>query len=58
MQENDPPAPSATKASVTSPKNASDAAGLGISVYALILFGGALAFFAYTYLQGQKKVEL
>ncbi|KAK6427918.1 hypothetical protein LTR95_015944 [Oleoguttula sp. CCFEE 5521] len=53
--ENDPPAPSAKPAGVSVPKNASDATGLGISVYALILFGGALAFFAYTYLYANKK---
>ncbi|KAJ9627251.1 hypothetical protein H2203_003713 [Taxawa tesnikishii (nom. ined.)] len=32
-----------------------DAAGLGVGVYALILVGGALAFFAYQYLQANSE---
>ncbi|KAK5135814.1 hypothetical protein LTR08_004641 [Meristemomyces frigidus] len=52
------PAPRAqTATSSSTSQSATDAAGLGIGVYALILVGGALAFFAYQYLQsnGQNK---
>lgn len=55
VQENDPPAKTAQQSTSTQSKSA-DAAGLGIGVYALILVGGALAFFAYQYLQaGQQQ---
>ncbi|KAK5737325.1 hypothetical protein LTR17_006742 [Elasticomyces elasticus] len=37
------------------PQSASDAAGLGIGVYAIILVGGALAFFAYQYLASSSQ---
>jgi len=51
------PSPKITASTSTAAKSSSDAAGLGIGVYALILVGGALAFFAYQYLQssGQNK---
>ncbi|KAK3115320.1 hypothetical protein LTR53_005447 [Teratosphaeriaceae sp. CCFEE 6253] len=53
------PAPSSSGPTSTSakPQSASGAAGLGLGVYALILVGGALAFFAYQYLSssGQHK---
>ncbi|KAK5124869.1 hypothetical protein LTR85_001059 [Meristemomyces frigidus] len=48
------PAPHTSAPTTTAPKSASDAAGLGIGVYAIILVGGALAFFAYQYLQGSQ----
>ncbi|TKA27373.1 putative cytochrome b5 [Salinomyces thailandicus] len=58
-QEGDPPAhgaPSSSSATSTAPKSGSEATGLGIGVYALILVGGALAFGAYQYLQaGQQQ---
>lgn len=56
LQENDPPAASTTTKS-SAPKTSSEAAGLGIGLYAIILVGGALAFFGYQYLQssGQQK---
>ncbi|EMC99512.1 hypothetical protein BAUCODRAFT_29858 [Baudoinia panamericana UAMH 10762] len=44
------PKPS-TSTTPGAPKTTSDSAGLGIGVYALILVGGAAAFFAYQYLQ-------
>ncbi|KAI7173241.1 hypothetical protein KC316_g9178, partial [Hortaea werneckii] len=56
-QEGDPApktsAPSTSTAS-SAPKT-SDAGGLGMGVYALILVGGAVAFFAYQYLQSQQQ---
>lgn len=45
------PSPKATTTSTASgPKSSSDATGLGIGVYALILVGGVLAFVAYQFL--------
>jgi cytochrome b5 len=58
IQQPGDPQPKTSTSTSTAPKSGTDAAGLGIGVYALILVGGALAFFAYQYLQqsaGQQK---
>lgn len=34
-----------------------DATGLGIGVYAIVLIGGAAAYFAYNYLQAQQAAQ-
>ncbi|KEY66867.1 hypothetical protein S7711_05221 [Stachybotrys chartarum IBT 7711] len=50
------PAPKASAPSSTahaSPK--SDSAGMGIGAYAVVVIGGAAAYFAYNYLQAQKS---
>ncbi|KAK5113275.1 hypothetical protein LTR62_003612 [Meristemomyces frigidus] len=52
----DPAPKTATTSAVNAgPKSSTDAAGLGMGVYALILVGGALAFFAYQYLQSNQQ---
>ena len=53
-QEGDP-APKATASTTTSTAPKTEAGGMGVGVYALILVGGALAFFAYQYLQGAQN---
>ncbi|WPH02391.1 putative cytochrome b5 [Acrodontium crateriforme] len=50
---NDPPAPAAAKSSNSYTKTQDNAAGLGIGAYAMILIGGAAAYFAYQYMQQQ-----
>ncbi|KAI7699269.1 hypothetical protein KC353_g16543, partial [Hortaea werneckii] len=55
-QAGDPaPKSSAPSTSTASAPKTSDAGGLGMGVYALILVGGAVAFFAYQYLQSQQQ---
>ncbi|TKA83028.1 putative cytochrome b5 [Friedmanniomyces simplex] len=55
-QAGDPsPSTSAPNSTPGRPQSASDSAGLGIGVYALILVGGALAFFAYQYLASNSQ---
>ncbi|KAK3691776.1 hypothetical protein LTR37_013186 [Vermiconidia calcicola] len=52
--EGDPkPKSSGSTATSTTPKT--DAGGLGIGVYAIILVGGAAAFFAYQYLSSNQN---
>nr|POF20137.1 putative cytochrome b5 [Quercus suber] len=53
--ENDPPAKSSLQQSTASKSGSTDAGGLGVGVYALIVVGGALAYFAYQYLQGSSQ---
>ncbi|KAK4549360.1 hypothetical protein LTR36_006357 [Oleoguttula mirabilis] len=53
-EQGDPAPKTSGPSTTTASKSASDAAGLGIGVYALILVGGALAFFAYQYLQSNQ----
>lgn len=56
LQEGDPPAKtSASTSTAQASKPATDAGGLGMGVYALILVGGALAFFAYQMLGAGKS---
>ncbi|KAK3673940.1 hypothetical protein LTR78_006142 [Recurvomyces mirabilis] len=49
------PAPKTSTTSSSAPKSSTDAAGLGIGVYAIVLVGAALAFFAYQYLQSNQQ---
>ncbi|KAF2764256.1 cytochrome b5 [Teratosphaeria nubilosa] len=56
-KEGDPAPKISTSTSAPSKVGSSDAAGLGIGVYALILAGGALAFFAYQYLQSSSQKQ-
>jgi hypothetical protein len=55
-QEGDPKPKS--YAQPTSSASTSDGAGLGVGLYAIVLLGGALAFGAYKYLQGQSQQEV
>ncbi|KAH9826904.1 cytochrome b5 [Teratosphaeria destructans] len=57
LQDGDPAPKISTSTSTPSKVGGSDAAGLGIGVYALILAGGALAFFAYQYLQSSSQKQ-
>ncbi|TKA52375.1 putative cytochrome b5 [Friedmanniomyces simplex] len=55
-QAGDPsPSTSAPSSTPGRPQSATDSAGLGIGIYALILVGGALAFFAYQYLASNSQ---
>ena len=54
QQEGDPE-PKTTTSSTGTAAHKTDAGGLGIGVYALILVGGAVAFFAYQYLQSNQN---
>ncbi|KAF2026592.1 cytochrome b5 [Setomelanomma holmii] len=54
-QEGDPKPKS--YAQPTSSATTSDGASTGVGLYAIILLGGALAFGAYKYLQGQSQKE-
>ncbi|KAK3051718.1 hypothetical protein LTR09_007018 [Extremus antarcticus] len=54
-QEGDPKPKTSTTTSSSSSAATSSAGGLGVGVYALILVGGALAFFAYQYLQSSSQ---
>lgn len=57
MQPGDPK-PNAPKPGAVSPAaSTGDAAGLGIGVYAIVLIGGAAAYFAYNYLQAQQAAQ-
>ncbi|QIX02137.1 hypothetical protein AMS68_007654 [Peltaster fructicola] len=54
-QEGDP-APRATATATTSSSGtASESGGLGVAAYVLIIAGGALAYFAYSYMQTQQS---
>jgi hypothetical protein len=55
-QEGDPKPKS--YAQPTTSASTSDGAGVGFGLYAIILLGGALAFGAYKYLQGQSQQEV
>jgi hypothetical protein len=55
-QEGDPKPKS--YAQPTSSASTTDGAGLGVGLYAIVLLGGALAFGAYKYLQGQSQQEV
>ncbi|CAK7201115.1 hypothetical protein SEUCBS139899_003817 [Sporothrix eucalyptigena] len=52
-QEGDPSPTSHTGA--VAPKAQTDAAGLGIGLYAFLAIGGAIAYFGYQYLQQQQQ---
>lgn len=53
LQEGDPkPKVGSSTSTSTAPKT--DAGGLGLGVYAIILIGGAAAFFAYQYMQSSQ----
>lgn len=47
------PAPSSHGAAPSSGSGSSDSSGLGVGLYAVILVGGAIAYYAYQYLQMQ-----
>ena len=53
-QEGDP-APKTSASTTTASTPSTDAGGMGVGVYVLILVGGALAFFAYQFLAGGSK---
>jgi hypothetical protein len=55
MQEGDPKPKSYSQTS--SSAQPSDGASTGVGLYAIILLGGALAFGAYKYLQGQSQEQ-
>jgi hypothetical protein len=56
QQEGDPKPKS--YAQPTTSASTSDGAGVGVGLYAIVLLGGALAFGAYKYLQGQSQGEV
>lgn len=49
------PAPKAAAPSASSSSSAGSSGGLGAGLYAIIVVGGALAYFAYSYLQSQSE---
>lgn len=51
------PTPKAPKPGAVTPATTGDATGLGIGVYAIVLIGGAAAYFAYQYLQAQQQQQ-
>ncbi|PSS03440.1 cytochrome b5 [Coniella lustricola] len=52
------PTPKAPKpGAVTPAASTGDATGLGIGVYAFVLIGGAISYFAYQYLQAQQQQQ-
>lgn len=51
------PTPKAPKPGAVTPASTGDATGLGIGVYAIVLIGGAAAYFAYQYLQAQQQQQ-
>ena len=55
-QEGDPKPKSYSQ--TTSSATATDGASTGVGLYAIVLLGGALAFGAYKYLQGQSQQEV
>lgn len=58
LQQPGDPTPKAPKpGAVTPAASTGDATGLGIGVYAIVLIGGAAAYFAYQYLQAQQEQQ-
>ena len=51
------PAPSSQGATPSSGSGSSDNSGLGIGLYAVILVGGAIAYYAYQYLQNAEAQQ-
>ena len=52
------PEPKAHKPGAVAPAaSTGDATGLGIGVYAIVVIGGAAAYFAYNYLQAQQAQQ-
>jgi hypothetical protein len=50
-QANDPPAKAQQTTSSSTSTGSAQPGGMGVGLYAIILVGGALAFFGYQYLQ-------
>lgn len=57
MQPGDPQPNAPKPGAVTHSASTGDATGLGIGVYAIVLIGGAAAYFAYNYLQAQQAAQ-
>ena len=55
LQEGDPAPKSAAQQVADTRKSAQSSGGLGVGVYAFILIGAALAFFAYQQMQSSEK---
>lgn len=53
--EGDPKPKAAATATTSASATASEAGGLGVAAYILIIVGGAAAYLAYNYLQGQQS---
>jgi cytochrome b involved in lipid metabolism len=51
------PTPKSSAQPTSSKTSGPDAAGLGAGLYAILLVGGALAYFAYSYLQAKGEVK-
>ncbi|KUI69625.1 putative cytochrome b5 [Cytospora mali] len=51
------PTPKAPTPGAITPANTGDATGFGLGVYALVVVGGAAAYFAYQYLQAQQQQQ-
>lgn len=51
------PTPKAPKPGAITPANTGDATGFGLGVYALVVVGGAAAYFGYQYLQAQQQQQ-
>jgi len=54
-QEGDPQPKSAAQQVADARKSAAGSGGLGVGVYAIVLVGAAVAFFAFQYLQNNEK---
>lgn len=54
-QEGDPQPKTAAQQVADARKNSSSSGGLGVGVYAVVLVGAALAFFAYQQLQSSQN---
>lgn len=57
LQPGDPTPKAPKPGAVTPAASTGDATGLGIGVYAIVLIGGAAAYFAYQYLQAQQEQQ-
>lgn len=57
LQAGDPTPKAPKPGAVTPAASTGDATGLGIGVYAIVLIGGAAAYFAYNYLQAQQAAQ-
>lgn len=55
LQEGDPQPKTAAQQVADARKNSSSSGGLGVGVYAVVLVGAALAFFAYQQLQSSQN---
>lgn len=56
LQDGDPKPKSYSQPATSA--TSSDGASTGVGLYAIVLIGGALAFGAYKYLQGQSQQEV